>query len=312
MQIADETAALEIIRREIESSKTATLAVAFWGAGAVEALGIEKRKKPLTVICNLTMGGTNPAEIRKLLALPHVGPDRVLQNNKLHAKIYHFDDRTIVGSSNASTNGLAEQGAEIRGWRELNVVVTDPDAIKDIEEKLVTSLKGKKIRPEDLLAAEEQWEKRRVIVTGTKPDGSLLDALRADPGDIASRNIYIAAYRERLSDEGEAREKKLKKAHGKSMGLFEGWSEMPREVPILCFYVDENDKAWPDGIWRVLPKDTDEDGYQSAFKRRNAAGLSITKADAGIVWQLVSPKLEADKGWRKRGYCCLPAQKLLA
>jgi len=68
MQILDEKEALVIIQKHVLGSKQATMAVAFWGTGAVKELRISQRKKPLTVICNLLHGGTNPAEIRKLMA----------------------------------------------------------------------------------------------------------------------------------------------------------------------------------------------------------------------------------------------------
>jgi hypothetical protein len=79
------------------------MAVAFWGDGATKGLGLDKKRGEVaTVICNLKSGGTNPNEIRELWKA-NINP---LQCDKLHGKVYLFDDCVIIGSSNASSNGL--------------------------------------------------------------------------------------------------------------------------------------------------------------------------------------------------------------
>ena len=60
---------LQWVREKLSTEVDATLAVAFWGAGAIDALGLASLwSKPgkLRIICNLRMGGTNPSEINKL------------------------------------------------------------------------------------------------------------------------------------------------------------------------------------------------------------------------------------------------------
>jgi hypothetical protein len=114
MRFLNTKEALLEIRKQFETSSTADLAVAFWGKGAPEELGISKSQARLTVICNLSMGGTNPAVIRSLRTTH--GAPTVRQNDRLHAKVYLFAHAAVIGSSNASANGLALEGSELTHW----------------------------------------------------------------------------------------------------------------------------------------------------------------------------------------------------
>lgn len=82
-------------------------AVAFWGDGAMKALF--KSSPPPTgsrILCDLTLGGTNPKELRALGA-PCSG---IRHTPRLHAKVYISDGGVIVGSANSSDNGVGFTG----------------------------------------------------------------------------------------------------------------------------------------------------------------------------------------------------------
>lgn len=140
----------------IRNATTARLAVAFWGNGAADMLGIQGESDvKLQVVCNLLTGGTNPHEIRTLLSR---GVD-VRQLNDLHAKFGVIDDLSFLGSSNMSTNGLGAEGAEL-GWREANVIYnrSRPEIVTMFE-----SFWGKstEITETDLETAAAAWAARR-------------------------------------------------------------------------------------------------------------------------------------------------------
>lgn len=97
------------------------LAVAYWGSDAAEALGISNASTNLHVVLNVTHGGTNPIA---LAALMHMLPGRVRCDDALHAKIYAAETLAIVGSANASANGLNLEDA---GHTEAAVVLTDAE-----------------------------------------------------------------------------------------------------------------------------------------------------------------------------------------
>lgn len=95
----------------LKNAKTVRLAVAFWGRGAADKLGLQDNSVVRTqVVCNLVSGGTNPNEIRTLLSR---GVD-VKQLDDLHAKLGVIDDLSFLGSSNMSTNGLGPRRLSIR------------------------------------------------------------------------------------------------------------------------------------------------------------------------------------------------------
>lgn len=105
------------------------LAVAFWGKGAVEELSL-KKARPIRVLLELQSGGTNPAEVRRLMDLAHV---EVRQLPRLHAKVYIANNAVLIGSTNASANGLGSEGSESTRWHELAVRTNDLAVVRDTQ-----------------------------------------------------------------------------------------------------------------------------------------------------------------------------------
>ena len=143
---------------------TFELAVAFWGKDAARDLGLERHAddraddRPTELICNLASGGTNPDEIKKLIDFGI----NVKQCDTLHGKVYVFDRCFVVGSSNASANGLALQGKEVSYWHEANILSDD----REIREKLsdwIDALPTKEITKKDLAAAKIKFNRRRQV-----------------------------------------------------------------------------------------------------------------------------------------------------
>jgi hypothetical protein len=222
-------------------SQNVRMAVAFWGEGAAQRLGLLSKPSSATVICNLKMGGTNPAEIR---ALRDAGV-HVSQSDGLHAKVYLFDNQVIIGSSNASANGLSLQGSEISGWIEANIFCDEPALCRKVSEwfdKLVTQ----EITEANLKNAEEIWLRRRRNIQVLSPKGgTLVETLRSKPASYKNRKLYLCAYSEGLDAAGEKAFKQEQQAL-MSQGLpaaavldaFQDWPELPDDANLLCFLVD--------------------------------------------------------------------------
>ncbi len=104
-------------------------AVAFWGAGAGQLFG-QHMRPDARIICNLSMGGTNPHEIGALQARGI----QIRHNDRLHAKIYLGAGSAVVTSANASANGLGLEGLEVAGWTEAGVLVSDTAMVQTIGE----------------------------------------------------------------------------------------------------------------------------------------------------------------------------------
>lgn len=89
--------------RQLTQGTGVRCAVAFWGDGAAEALFLGRVPSGARLICDLSMGGTNPTELRALGA-PWNKNLRHLPG--LHAKVYLSNKGLIVASANASNNGI--------------------------------------------------------------------------------------------------------------------------------------------------------------------------------------------------------------
>lgn len=121
------------LRKMIPEAKDASLAVAFWGRGAARQLGLEKRhagggRRRTRILCDLMSGCCNPEEISLLMQLRDNGLEiRALEY--LHAKVYLCDRAVIIGSANASTNGLGEENSMLASLRSEACVYMDGSAL---------------------------------------------------------------------------------------------------------------------------------------------------------------------------------------
>ena len=146
-----------------------------------------------------------------------VGKDRVLTRDNLHAKVWITENGAIVGSSNASTNGLSLEGGKTSRLIEANVHVNEPQALAAIEEWYVTSVqtKARKITNDDRKRALINWKRRKQNAPMVKQ--TLLDALREDPAAMAGRDdIHVWIYPFEEPDKWAQSELKLKSSELKT------------------------------------------------------------------------------------------------
>lgn len=102
----DDAAINKAMSEFISNSERADLAVSYWGRGAAEHLRLELSKET-RIVCDLLSGCCNPAEIDKIRRIAGV---QVKHLTGLHAKLYWTPTMMIVGSANASANGLGDSG----------------------------------------------------------------------------------------------------------------------------------------------------------------------------------------------------------
>ena len=183
---------LQCLSTALRDAKDVRLAVAFWGDGAADALGIDEGfGAKFRIVCNLMSGGTNPNEIRRLQGR---GAE-VRQLNDLHAKIGVTDDLSFLGSSNMSANGLGDEGYGA-SWREANIVYRNarPEIEKIFEEFWQDSTE---INEADLKNAEAAWAARRkgnAVASVGVAKRSLLDVLRTSPEYLDALNVRMVVY----------------------------------------------------------------------------------------------------------------------
>ncbi|MCW2276581.1 hypothetical protein GJ654_20615 [Rhodoblastus acidophilus] len=205
---------LECIRSNLANSASNRVAVAFWGDGAIKSLGIEHPEN-YEIICNLTMGGTNPKEIKRLIEQGY----SVRHSPRLHAKVFRFDNAAVVGSANASANGLNFEGLELGGWSELGYLITEPQQLQKLDIWLDNEFSAAlNIDKADLkVAAKRHFDGRsqRPPVLQEQKFKNLLDAVIAGTEEFVDRPIYLTCDTTNLGSRGRAVQQTVKSPSGK-------------------------------------------------------------------------------------------------
>lgn len=255
------------LHEQIQSSDTCRLAVAFWGAGAIEELGLYG-KSHARIVCNLKMGGTNPSVVEKLMTIA-----QVRHSDSLHSKVYVLDAFGAVGSSNISANGLSFQGGGSRGWFEANVVFGLGPLYDQAEAAFEQAWNGaREVSDDDLKQAHRVYSARRRSLPFSEDGKTLLEAVTADPDAFESRRLYIWYAEENFTSEAEKalREEHLKsgllKSSSSKPGSLEAGSEkkldafeiypgfaasVPQDADVLCFTRGPKGGWSDDGIWHL-------------------------------------------------------------
>ncbi len=186
------------IRELIRNDEDIAIAVAYWGDGAVESLAIDKVNKNINIVCSLRAGATNPSVIEKLIALEHV---EIRHLDGLHSKLYMSNSRAIIGSSNASSNGLSLSNSDIdisfdANWYEANYLITDPSHVQDALKwfKMVWR-KSREINDIDMSKAKRQWKlQRKNRFSGnliTDESAWSLEQLKRNSSILENRAIFV-------------------------------------------------------------------------------------------------------------------------
>jgi hypothetical protein len=254
MKLLDETSALEAIHTLLAGADHARLAVAFWGKGAIGRLGLDRPGLSLEILCNLDSGACNPAELRKLLDLPGI---ELRSDPALHAKVYWTAGGAVLGSSNASANGLALESGAATGWHEANISITDPDVLTDIDAWFTGLFQaGYSVRTDDLDRAALIWKARtRQAPTGRRLASSLFEAWQTAPRHAIWKRVKVVWWREDLSPEdhawidGEIADGRLDSA----VGAYEGWNDHIAPGDLLIDFDVSGKKPAFSGTWKAVP-----------------------------------------------------------
>lgn len=289
------------VQTEIEklarSSDVIRMAVAFWGDGAPAHMGLLHGGGKVQIVCNLKMGGTNPAVIEELQA----AGVSVTQSDHLHGKVYLFDSTVIIGSSNASANGLSLQSGEIAGWHEANVVTADETVFSEAV-AWFEQLPKRTITTGDLARAKEAWSRRRKVgFSNSDPKRKfLIDALKSHPSDFEGRRAYLCIYSEDMSPAGGRALKAFRKQHAAELNrnwdAFEDWPELPDFSDLVCFWSKPNGSFGFDGFWHMPEERNEVRGkgttIQLCWEIKSIAGFR--RPGAMVHWKQALRRLKAD------------------
>lgn len=266
-----------------ESEGPIDLAVAFWGEGAIEELGLANTQRPTRVLLDLHMGGTNPEVVRALKKLPHV---QVKQHPRLHAKAYIAGREVFIGSANASANGLGAEGSEATQWHELGCLTNDDGVVQDtkrwFEHKWAAA---KPVSSSDIKKASALWALRQrlrpVVKSETK---EILAAATANPSAFRNRGIYVVVSTEDMDDKGYADAADYKNRTGHEADAWQDWVDIPKDANLICFSYDQ---------WKGFQWDTPKVCYSPAKINRHKSLVLVipSSLDDGF-------RLDSMKTWR--------------
>jgi hypothetical protein len=241
----------------VASSEQIDMAVAFWGAGALERLRLHKGAKSGTILCDARSGGCNPSTLRALIRNGFT----VLDVSGLHAKVYLTSDAMVVGSANASTNGLGEEASEIDLQLEAGYFTEDQNDLNAARRWFDrTAKQGSQVTETTLREIELLWRSR----PKPKPRQSFLRALESRDAGLMDSRFFAAVYRSAPEYPPEDVEQAYKETLYFDQAAYEASSTYPffwgaenwesklqTGDVILSLEVGRRGSVNYDGIWRV-------------------------------------------------------------
>ena len=269
MMFLDEAAALLEIPRCAATSDRCRLAMAFWGTDSAEMLF--ERNRPARILCNLAIGGSDPAEIERLMA----SGAEVMQADDLHAQVYLFDNAVILGSSLA---GLAPSSFQDSGGlrrREANVLIRDPGFIATVEAWFDT-LQTRAITQKDLAQARKAWTNGRRGADASTQDRSLLTKLRSETGRFEDKPAWLVLRSDKRSLRAEAFVESLQASENPRLGAYETFPGLPPEGQLFGLRIDGDDIEH-DGYWersrQLFDRNLDGGVLHLVLRRDDILGL---------------------------------------
>lgn len=285
MKLLDEAKALVEIRSLLGEADEARLAVAFWGAGAIERLGLDRPGFRAQILCNLDSGACNPAELRRIRKLSGI---MLRAHPALHAKVYWTPQAAVLGSSNASSNGLALEGDAAGAWAEANVRVNDTAMLAEIAtwfEALFAE--GYEILDADIDRAELIWKARaKMAPTGRRLVGDLVTAYRNAAGHPAWKHVKLAYWKDPLGPEDEEKLAVAKRDNGlaATVSAYSEWNDRITVSDwVLDFDVSEMVPSFG-GIWKALPEEASPSDIRLVYRAQKLrlpglGALTLRKTD---------------------------------
>ncbi|QSR17450.1 phospholipase D family protein [Novosphingobium sp. KA1] len=295
--------------RKVMAGKDVRCAVAFWGDGALDSLfPSAEAARSASILCDLTMGGTNPHELTRLGAPENA---RLKHVKGLHAKVYLSDVGLVVASANASNRGIGF--VEVAALTECGTFhEPGTQAFNDADDWFGQLWNDPKramaVDQEALNKAQRAWARRPRHGMVEQADGqapnTLLRRIAANPDDIyrgvgvvftsdaAKEEDRDAAYEAAIAADDQRVERKLSDENRKrlkswsSEDLYFGWAQKEIDAWPGVFLGVHRDKPGAFSYWcyerfeRVrLDNDSAVFGEQSEeFREKLGMGENPTKA----------------------------------
>jgi hypothetical protein len=191
-------------------TKTAAkIAIAYWGKDSLTLLRVNPGRKNVRILCCLKGGKSDPDIIRRF-------GSRARQHEKLHAKVIWTRRGAIVGSANASSNGLPEEEDSTDGLIEAGIFTHEGSTLRDIGNWFDKQYKlAKHISNRDLEAATLDRNRRLWTHSSTRRrrKRTLIEALQTGGKlEFTEQRIALVLCKHFASSKDKAAVKKFTKA----------------------------------------------------------------------------------------------------
>ena len=276
------------------------VAVAFWGAGAVEELGLDRPGRKVRVLLDLSAGATNTDVVRQLVELY---PDQVRSVRRLHAKAFITKSEIAVGSANASANGLGLEGAEARQWHELGLITDDATAVQEVKawfKKRWSSAEPIDVNGDRFTEAEKLWKENRK--RRPRPDSgadNLFTAAIKDPEAFKGRGWYVVIDLDDLSERGEELVEEETRALGRPAFAWENWPKIPPQAQLISVIKDGNRFKFDSNKGTTEPVYYSGDIKRGRMKFVTASHIPGFKGNLGSIREWLPSLKKAEAGYSK-------------
>jgi hypothetical protein len=279
------------IKRVIKDGEVVKLAVAYWGADALDLLGLNPRRKGVNIVCCLQGGKSDPDVIKKF-------GKRARHNNKLHAKVIWTPTAAIVGSANASSNGLPEEEALTKGLIEAGIYVDDDRDLRAIETWFASKFRNaKRVTAGDLRQAREARDERNWGGSNRTHTHSLIDAMKTGKKEFLKQRIsfiitnqYMSKKRQReatiwakRNETDIGRKFSMPNIRWEELSYYDGWDRLPLDSYLIDIFRSKGHTEI-DGPFRTFQKRIFWDGIEYVLRGPQVRfPYKITKKDRRVI-----------------------------
>lgn len=307
----------EFIKTKASSAVSIRIAAPFWGADAIDLLGLKRNpdqnRQVFRLICNLESGACNPAPIGKLKNELRWG---TRTHKRLHAKVYIFDGCAVVGSANPSANGLALEDTETSSWHEVCAVVSDDASVRRLVkwfDDLFDHPESATVTLTKLAVAEKLWKERRKDTRNIlKKSGiSLKQIAEGDQGRAIRESTWLWIYdKDNVSSESMTYNAQLGesyKLHSTPYEVDDDPTKYDYDTIIDCFYRRRKDgwvivnpslyRLHPELAKRLKKGESKGNWTLPSTKVSGTESKILDKESIDWIKSMVSKKIENVETW---------------
>lgn len=276
-------------------AKKIIMCVAFWGKGATERLKLyDIDPSKITIICDLRSGSCSFEEIEKILKLEI----QIKTLDRLHAKIYWTDKSAVIGSANASANGLGMENSEQLMNYEACIETDDAKIVSEIKNWIDCKIlpRSEEVNLSNLLEFKVNNNTRKKRPSYSKSIFNLID----NPENFEDRDWYVYSYDQiEISKRGQEETDNIKNKYGNDFDSWEYDDGKSSAGRIVIDQIRHDNKFQPATIWRhadLKPiKVGNKKWIHAAHKLKNIEGISLDKESRKIIKHFLEEKYRNKK-----------------